>query len=352
MNAVTEQKSTVIIAEELNIDVIVGYFCGHFVCPLFIVILTGAMLKKGKIMSTYKLYAQKSNYYGKPTDKDLENACINSYSNKKEDKKLRGLDYFSSYDLKSGLNADVYYNDDYLVVVFRGTQDFGDVKADIVMGVKKNMPQQFYEADRLWNRLQDNDMFPDRKVIATGHSLGGSISVYLGNKYGDKAVAFCPYGIGDIVEPREDASNITNYGNPDDPVFMENYSHHIGEKKFVFNANNFIEKYKYNYSHSYVEKTIDAIARFHYLQNYGDIDFATEDISGEDYVTKMARAYDTKKMSAEESLIYESIARQIAGINYFNSDNSNNCPGYVNVRSYMREGKEVSGYTRNCPYHN
>ena len=303
------------------------------------------MPKKGDIMSKYKLYAQKSNYYEKPTDKDLEKACINSYSNKTEDKKLRGLDYFSSYDFKSGLNADVYYNDEYLVVVFRGTEKCkpDDWVADYIMGRKKEIPQQFYDADRLWNRLQDRDMFPDRKVIATGHSLGGSISVYLGNKYGDKAVAFCPYGIGDIVEPREDASNITNYGNPKDWVFMRNKQNQIGNIKYVFNQHNF---------NGVTEAKLEQFPRFHYLQNYGDIDYATEDISGKDYVSKMAKAYDTRKLSAEESLIYESISRQIIGTNYFNSDDSSSCPGYVNVHSYMREGKEVSGYTRNCPYHN
>ena len=294
-------------------------------------------------MSKYKLYAQKSNYYGKPTDKDLEKACINSYSNKKEDKKLRGLDYFSSYDLKSGLNADVYYNDDYLVVVFRGTEwkQPNDWNTDFIMGRRKEIPQQFYEADRLWNRLQDRDMFPDRKVIATGHSLGGSISVYLGNKYGDKAVAFCPYGIGDIVEPRKDASNITNYGNPKDWVFMSNEQNQIGNIKYVFNKHNF---------NGETDAKIEQFALFHFLQNYGDINYATEDISGEEYLQNMSKAYDTNRLSVEEQLMYESITRQIKD-NYNYTDNLNNCPGYVYVHNYMRNGKEVNGYSRNCPYH-
>ena len=283
-------------------------------------------------------------------DKTLEKMCLLSYDKGRKDNKIPQLKYFDNYECNSGLYADVYYNDKYLVVAFRGTQDLGDVKADLAMKFKKHLPQQFYEADKLWNRLQDNDMFPNREVIATGHSLGGSIAVYLGNKYGDKTVAFCPYGIGDIVESRKDTSNITNYGNPNDPVFMDNYSRHIGEKKFVFNVNNFKEKYKYSHSNMMPEKLADAFSRFHKLQNYGDINYATDDITGEEYLQNMSKAYDTNRMSPEERLMYESISKQVKD-NNFGSNNSENCPGYVNVNSYTRDGKEVSGYTRVCPYH-
>ena len=66
-------------------------------------------LQKGKTMS--------SKYKNKiPSDKDLEKACQNSYSNKREDKKLNGTNYFDSYHFESGLDADVYYNDECLVV--------------------------------------------------------------------------------------------------------------------------------------------------------------------------------------------------------------------------------------------
>ena len=64
----------------------------------------------------------------------------------------------------------------------------------------------------------------------------------------------------------------------------------------------------------------------------------------------MSKAYDTNRLSVEEQLMYESITRQIKD-NYNYTDNLNNCPGYVNVHSYMRDGKEVRGYIRNCPYH-
>ena len=50
--------------------------------------------------------------------------------------------------------------------------------------------------------------------------------------------------------------------------------------------------------------------------------------------------------------VYKNTVQKIMNEHYGKTNNGwSNCPGYINVSSYTRAGKEVSGYTRNCPYH-
>jgi len=278
-----------------------------------------------------------------PTDKDLEQACLFTYEHEAKNKKINGLEYFSSYHYNSRLDADVYINDKYLVVAFAGSETPRDYWQDWKMWRRGELPVQMQDADRLWNWLQRKEMFGDREAIATGYSLGASTAVYIGNKYGDRTVAFCPYGIGNIVNIRNNTDNITNYGNPNDPVFMENYSWHIGKKKFVFNADNFDNRYKYSHYNNVLKKADAFMNRFHTLEKYGNIDFATDDITGQEFLNKVHRTYGGSIESAIEKYTQNSYKDIM--------QNSSNCPGYVDVKSYTRNGKEVNGYRHDCPYH-
>ena len=68
-------------------------------------------------------------------------------------------------------------------------------------------------------------------------------------------------------------------------------------------------------------------------------------LAGKKYIEKvnnyMLEQYDNFFTSQLENLL-----------NKANLKSENNCPGYVTVGNYQRNGHEVSGYTRSCPYHN
>ena len=66
----------------------------------------------------------------------------------------------------------------------------------------------------------------------------------------------------------------------------------------------------------------------------------------------MTEDFERRKMSPAQEIVYKNKVQKIMNGHYGKTNNNkNSCPGYVNVSSYTRAGKEVSGYTRNCPYH-
>ena len=290
----------------------------------------------------YELYNTKSSLGIEPDDKTLWKACQLGYEKNRKNKKVDGLNYYYTYDDEKGLYVDVYLNNKSLVFVFNGTDIpmSNDLKADYVMGIKNKIPGQFDRAQRFFEQIQEIPEFEGLNVIITGYSLGGSIAVYLGTKFGDRTVAFSPYGIGNLIKPRF-IDNITNYGNPNDTIFMRNFEHQIGNVKYVFNYKNF------ETGHEYVKndklKEIQNIINFHFPDKMGDIDFATDDITGQEFLNKVQRTYGGSIESAIEKYNNNSYTKIMS--------NPNNCPGYVDVRSYTRNGKEVSGYRRDCPIH-
>ena len=263
-----------------------------------------------------------------PTDQDLKKMCLKTYIDDINKKKIEGFHYYDTYENpRTSFYADIYYNNKNVVIVFKGTQEPFDYFADFDMGVKNKLPKQFQDARKLYNTLTSLSDLQNKKFIFTGHSLGGSEAVYLGSQTGDRTVTFNAYGIRHLLGNNLHTENIINYGNPKDFVFMRQRHNQIGRIKYVFNADNFTSK----------EKT--AVIKYHLLENMGDIDFASDDISGRDFIYKL------KQSASSETDVLEML-------NYSNKYVRNNgCPGYVTVDEYMRNGHKVSGYIRECPYH-
>lgn len=66
----------------------------------------------------------------------------------------------------------------------------------------------------------------------------------------------------------------------------------------------------------------------------------------------MTEGFKRGEMSSVQEMVYKNTVHRILKEQYEKTkNNENNCPGYVDVSSYTRNGKEVSGYTRDCPYH-
>ena len=299
-------------------------------------------MKGGFMKQKYNLYAAKSSLDTEPDDKTLWRACQLGYEKNRKNKMVDGLNYYYTYEDEMGLYVDVYFNNKSLVFVFNGTDIPmpNDIKADYVMGIKNKIPGQFDRAQRFFEKFQEISEFEGLNVIITGYSLGGSIAVYLGSKFGDRTVAFSPYGIGNLTKPRF-VDNITNYGNPNDTIFMRNFEHQIGNIKYVFNSKNFESEHEYVKNDKLKEG--QNIVDFHFPDKMGDIDFATDDITGQEFLNKVRRKYGGSIESAIEKYTHNSYKDIM--------QNSNNCPGYVDVKSYTRNGKDVSGYRRDCPYH-
>lgn len=210
----------------------------------------------------------------------------------------------------------------------------------------EKMPEQFRDARKLYDSLVSLSDLEEAEFIFTGHSLGGSVAAYLGCRTGCRTVTFNPFGIGKMVANPQYTANITNYANPQDAIFMEEFGHQIGKNRYVFNINNFLQgDVSLDIASKSLYKKSESIDKFHTLEAMGNIDFATEDISGQQFVQKIYNYVQNNK----NKMTFDEILNNLP---YLEGSNSNSCPGYVTVDEYQRNGHKVSGYVRSCPYHN
>lgn len=73
----------------------------------------------------------------------------------------------------SGFQGAIYESGDELIVAYRGTESWEDIKADLNIGVG-NVPDQFVPAMELFEKAQQVKSLS--KIIVTGHSLGGGLA--------------------------------------------------------------------------------------------------------------------------------------------------------------------------------
>ena len=199
------------------------------------------------------------------------------------------------------------------------------------MHFRKIIPSQFYDTRKLYDVLASLSDLQGKEFIFTGHSLGGSDAVYLGSKTGERTVTFNAYGIKNFLGKDIYTENITNYGNPKDPIFMKELKNQVGKIKYVFTSMNFKSNVKSSYS-------------FHYLENMGDVNMAVDDITGKKFLENVE--------SMTKSNINDDIYNLTDKTYQYLYGDKNFCSGYVTVDDYTRNGIKVEGYTRRCPYHN
>jgi hypothetical protein len=98
---------------------------------------------------------------------------------------------------RSGFYSEAYFDvGDTLVVAFRGTSNFRNVLSDVLMGFG-HLPAIFDDGDVFLRSVRGH--FPDRTLVLTGHSLGGSIAQYLAAKYGLRAATYNAFGVKHIA---------------------------------------------------------------------------------------------------------------------------------------------------------
>ena len=153
---------------------------------------------KTKISKTIEIYANLCNY-------SYKKEKPNSYKKFKLD-----LDYNTSY-------YQCYYTKNTCIIVFRGTKlDKRDLYMDYniaINDIEKN--KYFTKALNITNEIIEK--YNKHKIILTGHSLGGSISLFITNKINNKIYKTYVFNPGISILPyktailNEYSKNIKNY---------------------------------------------------------------------------------------------------------------------------------------------
>lgn len=120
---------------------------------------------------------------------------------------------------ESGFKASMYENDDTVVISFAGTEDFTDWETNIGNAAGK-ITEQYNRAINLAETLQRKS---GKKVILTGHSLGGGLAAAAGAKTGLETITFNAAGNNPFVLKKVDVEfttsetihAFTDFGLPD-----------------------------------------------------------------------------------------------------------------------------------------
>ena len=165
--------------------------------------------------------------------------CWQTYQ-ERNNKNADGQQYVNSYShQRSGYYSEVYRKGEDVILVIKGT-DLNSINefckdgySDIQMGLRM-LPDQMPDAEKSYIRLVQ--AYGKDHVIVSGHSLGGSEAQNIGAKYGAETITFGAYGTKNIhgVEINY-TDNITNYGNAQDGIFVDNIDNQIG-KTMILNT--------------------------------------------------------------------------------------------------------------------
>jgi len=99
----------------------------------------------------------------------------------------------------SVLNCAVYVNTaaKLLIMAFRGTDIYRDIITDLSLASGYTTDYRFTDALALYQSLKSNATYSTYEIQTTGHSLGGTLGLYLNNTVGIRADVFDPaVGIG------------------------------------------------------------------------------------------------------------------------------------------------------------
>lgn len=149
---------------------------------------------------------------------NLYDALKSSYGDKKSKEKLSNAGYnFDS--MLSNQNQQVWYNpkENKLLYNVAGTHNLKDWGTDLYLGLGKlKETNRYKEAKNILEQAKKK--YNNPKTIISGHSLGGTITNYIGDK-NDKKYSFnAGYTIGQ--KTRSNNGNTTNLRTFTDPVSL------------------------------------------------------------------------------------------------------------------------------------
>ena len=82
----------------------------------------------------------------------------------------------------------IYYNQSNVIIGFRGTANVKDLITDIDIVKGTTNDPRYREAVDIYNKVKSK--YPNLNIIATGHSLGGNLALYLNSLYGIQSESF------------------------------------------------------------------------------------------------------------------------------------------------------------------
>ena len=132
----------------------------------------------------------------------------------------------------NGFHAKALEKDGVVMVVFRGSDDMGDLRVDHQM-LSGKLPDQFQNAVDFMEQVRAAN--PDKKIVVTGHSLGGALTELVSSKYDDVlGISFDAVGTKKIVDATKgltDNKNTINYVVNGD--IISNGTEHVGNVTLV-----------------------------------------------------------------------------------------------------------------------
>ncbi len=177
---------------------------------------------------------------------------------------------------KTGFHAEAFYKNGKVVIAIKGS-DFENkgndwTKNNYNMYIKK-LPNQYIDAQDFYEEIKKD--FPNREILFTGHSLGGSLAQLMGNKTGCETVTFNAYGVADFSDNKYslNPTNIRNYGNINDTTFNLKIDSHLG-KTYVIHENNENGYWEKSKKDGYSGGT--APVGHHFIESMGSLEDASE----------------------------------------------------------------------------
>lgn len=97
------------------------------------------------------------------------------------EKRPKNIDNYIYDKELSNVNTAIYHNKENVIIGFRGTVNIDDLITDFSVLRGKDDDIRFKEAVEIYNKVKNK--YPTLRISATGHSLGGSLALYLNSLY-------------------------------------------------------------------------------------------------------------------------------------------------------------------------
>lgn len=89
----------------------------------------------------------------------------------------------------SNHNTKIFVHNTHILLAFRGTQDLADLGADAELSFGNYSGKHFQDARDTFDSVKSKY---DREIITTGHSLGGTTAIQIGNEKNAQSISFNP----------------------------------------------------------------------------------------------------------------------------------------------------------------